>query len=120
MNDIVGLRKIGILEKSEIFLFIDMSKIDSYISEAIDNIRKDRKVTKALLDDLIQYMAKEESRHRDVGMTAAKYLETLQRSNEQLVKVSAIVAKKASNSGLSFADKEDIYDLLNNEADEDK
>ena len=49
-----------------------MSKLQSYINEAVDNIRNDRKVTKALLDDLIQYMAKEESRHRDVGMTAAK------------------------------------------------
>ena len=91
-----------------------MGKLDSYISEAIDNIRNDRKVTKALLDDLIQYMAKEESRHRDVGMTAAKYLETLQRSNEQLVKVSSIVAKKTSDVGLTSEDKEDIYNLLNN------
>ena len=90
-----------------------MSKLNSYIDEAIQNIRKDRKVTKALLDDLIQYMAKEESRHRDVGLTAAKYLETLQRSNEQLVKVSAIVSKKTPNVGLTSEDKEEIYDLLN-------
>ncbi len=92
-----------------------MSKLNSYIDEAIENIRKDRKVTKALLDDLIQYMAKEESRHRDVGLTAAKYLETLQRSNEQLVKVSGIVAKKTSSTGLTADDKEEIYDLLNEE-----
>jgi len=92
-----------------------MSKLESYISEAIDNIRNDRKVTKALLDDLIQYMAKEESRHRDVGLTAAKYLETLQRSNEQLVKVSAIVSKKSTSAGLTANDKEEIYDLLNKE-----
>lgn len=89
-----------------------MGKLESYISEAIDNIRNDRKVTKALLDDLIQYMAKEESRHRDVGLTAAKYLETLQRSNEQLVKVSSIVAKKTTSSTLTSEDKEEIYDLL--------
>jgi len=89
-----------------------MSKLESYITEAVDNIRNDRKVTKALLDDLIQYIAKEESRHRDVGMTAAKYLETLQRSNEQLVKVSSLVAKKAANLGLSSEDKEEIYDIL--------
>jgi predicted secreted Zn-dependent protease len=89
-----------------------MSKLESYITEAVDNIRNDRKVTKALLDDLIQYIAKEESRHRDVGLTAAKYLETLQRSNEQLVKVSSLVAKKAANLGLSPEDKEEIYDIL--------
>ena len=89
-----------------------MSKLESYINEAVDNIRNDRKVTKALLDDLIQYMAKEESRHRDVGLTAAKYLETLQRSNEQLVKVSGIVAKKTTSSGLTADDKEEIYDII--------
>ena len=92
-----------------------MSKLNSYIDEAIDNVRNDRKVTKALLDDLIQYMAKEESRHRDVGLTAAKYLETLQRSNEQLVKVSGIVAKKTTSSGLTADDKEEIYDILKGE-----
>tara|TARA_R110001583_G_scaffold84781_4_gene222651 strand:- start:3995 stop:4282 length:288 start_codon:yes stop_codon:yes gene_type:complete len=92
-----------------------MSKLQSYINEAVDNIRNDRKVTKALLDDLIQYMAKEESRHRDVGLTAAKYLETLQRSNEQLVKVSSLVSKKTANAGLTEHDKEEIYDLLNRE-----
>jgi hypothetical protein len=96
-----------------------MSKLNSYIDEAVENIRKDRKVTKALLDDLIQYMAKEESRHRDVGLTAAKYLETLQRSNEQLVKVSGIVAKKTSNVGLTSEDKEEIYNLLNESQSED-
>ena len=91
-----------------------MGKLDSYISEAIDNIRNDRKVTKALLDDLIQYMAKEESRHRDVGMTAAKYLETLQRSNEQLVKLASLISKKESVSvDLSQLEKSEIYDLIN-------
>ena len=94
-----------------------MSKLESYINEAVDNIRNDRKVTKALLDDLVQYMAKEESRHRDVGLTAAKYLETLQRSNEQLVKVSALMSKKSANNGLTADDKEEIYDLLNRKDD---
>ena len=58
-----------------------MSKLESYISEAIDNI------------------------------------ETLQRSNEQLVKVSALVSKKSSTSGLTADDKEEIYDLLNRKED---
>ena len=34
-----------------------MKKKDNYIEEAIENIRKDREVTKSLLSDLISYLA---------------------------------------------------------------
>jgi hypothetical protein len=46
---------------------------------------------------------------------AAKYLETLQRSNEQLVKLASLVSRKEQNSGLSQIDKEEIYNIINNE-----
>ena len=57
--------------------------------EALGNIRDDREQTKELLKDLIRYIAAAEDRHREVGLTAAKYVETLQRSNEQLVKIAS-------------------------------
>ena len=91
-------------------------KIDEYLKEAIDNIREDRDVTKELLDDIVQYLAKGESTHRDVGLTAAKYVETLQRSNEQLVKISGLLLKSATSKeaavSLSDMDKDEIYDLI--------
>jgi len=91
-------------------------KIDEYLKEAIDNIREDRDVTKELLDDIVQYLAKGESTHRDVGLTAAKYVETLQRSNEQLVKISGLLLKSATAKeaavSLSDMDKDEIYDLI--------
>ena len=62
-----------------------MEDVDKIIDEAIKNIRNDRDVTRRLLDDVVIYLSKSEERHREVGMTAAKYVETLQRSNEQLV-----------------------------------
>ena len=89
--------------------------IDDYLREAIDNIREDRDVTKELLDDVIQFLAKGESTHRDVGLTAAKYVETLQRSNEQLVKVSGPLLKREGTSttaALTDMDKDQIYDLI--------
>ena len=89
--------------------------IDDYLKEAIDNIREDRDVTKELLDDVIQFLAKGESTHRDVGLTAAKYVETLQRSNEQLVKISGLLLKRESvdtNTSLTDIDKDKIYDLI--------
>ena len=90
-------------------------KIDEYLKEAIDNIREDRDVTKERLADIDQFLAKGESTHRDVGLTAAKYVETLQRSNEQLVKISGLLLKSATSEvdvSLSDMDKDEIYDLI--------
>ena len=92
-----------------------MKKLDSYLKEAIENIRKDREVTKELLNDVIQYMSKDENSHKEVGQIAAKYVETLQRSNEQLVKLSTIIYRRESNSSafeFSEEDKSDLYELI--------
>ena len=49
----------------------------------------------------------------EVGTVAAKYVETLQRSNEQLVKLVGIMHKKTtSDTGLSLRDKEDLFDMI--------
>jgi hypothetical protein len=97
-----------------------MKKIDKYIAEAIDNVRKDRDITRRLLDDVMVYLSKSDERHREVGMTAAKYVETLQRSNEQLVKVASLVQKEEKkDNGLSEDDKQDIFDMLQNGGDVD-
>ena len=91
-----------------------MKKVGNYINEAIENIRKDREITKSLLNDLIVYLSVDEERHKDAGVIAAKYVETLQRSNEQLVKVVTLLQKKQSTSvELSELDKTEIFDLLN-------
>jgi len=90
-----------------------MKKIDNYLEETIDNIRKDREITKELLNDLIVYLSADEARHREVGQVAAKYVETLQRSNEQLVKIVTLLQKKqGGTTDLSDLDKTEIFDLL--------
>ena len=100
-----------------------MSKLDKYIQEAIENVRDDRETTKELLNDLVQYIAKNEQNHKEVGLTAAKYLETLQRSNEQLVKISGIVQREQkdnTNFNFSMNDKNNLYDLISEDKDEEK
>ena len=89
-----------------------MSKTDDEIKKALKNIEDDRKITKELLDDAIKYVAVDEARHREVGIIMAKYVETLQRSNEQLVKVIGIMSKKESNQGLGSLDKDELFDLI--------
>ena len=86
---------------------------DKHIKEAIDNIRNDRETTRELLDDAMRYLAMDQSRHRDMGITLAKYVETLQRSNEQLVKIISIQSKKTESSNvLSDTDKESLFDMI--------
>tara|TARA_R110002153_G_scaffold243494_1_gene398843 strand:- start:798 stop:1091 length:294 start_codon:yes stop_codon:yes gene_type:complete len=81
--------------------------------EALDNIREDREQTRELLNDLIKYLSGAEDRHRDVGITAAKYVETLQRSNEQLVKIASLKQKEEKVSiGLSDDDRDDLFNEL--------
>ncbi len=93
-------------------------KVDEILEEAIDNIRLDRDVTKRLLDDVMIYLSKSEERHREVGITAAKYVETLQRSNEQLVKISTLLKRtEKKEAGLTADDKRDIFDLLQGDRD---
>ena len=93
-----------------------MKDLDHYLGEAIKNIRDDREVTKELLDDVLRYISKNEEHHKLVGQTAAKYVETLQRSNEQLVKISGLIHKQQlGNTGLSDDDRADIFDILQGE-----
>ena len=90
-------------------------KVDKFIDEAITNIRSDRNITRELLDDAIQWLSKDESRHREIGITLSKYVETLQRSNEQLVKVVNLMSKKEADAGLSSEDMENIYEMISSE-----
>ncbi len=88
------------------------SKLDKYLQETVDNIRDDREVTKELLDDAMKWLAKDESRHRELGIVLSKYVETLQRSNEQLVKVASLISKNSSSQSLTDDDKEQIFDMI--------
>ena len=87
---------------------------ETLAEEALDNIREDREQTKDLLKDLIKYLGGAEDRHRDVGITAAKYVETLQRSNEQLVKIASLKQKSEKGvTGLTEEDRDEIFKELN-------
>ena len=97
-----------------------MSDLEKYLLEAVENIRKDREVTKRLLDDAMVYLSANEERHKEVGITVAKYVETLQRSNEQLVKITTLLQRKESKqTGLTSFDKDEIYEMLQG-SDEDE
>lgn len=93
-----------------------MKNLDHYLNKAVENIESDRKITRELLDDVLRYLSKDEALHGQVGMIASKYVETLQRSNEQLVKVATLIHKKQEkDEGLTEQDKEEIFNMIKQE-----
>ena len=87
--------------------------LEKYIEEATRNIREDRALAKSMLIDAMHDMKTSETARKELGSVAAKYIENLQRSNEQMVKLSGLLQKQQeSQSGLTDEDKRDIYDVL--------
>ena len=92
--------------------------LDSLLEQALANINNDRQETEILLGELKEYMNVSNERYSDSGNIAAKFVETLQRSNEQLVKLASLVYKKESQSNsnaLSDEDKDSLFDIINEE-----
>ncbi len=97
-----------------------MQDLTDYINKTTQNIKEDRAATKALLVTLIKYMTAQDDRHKEVGMVAAKYVETLQRSNEQLVKLASLIQKQTSGEkGITDIEKDELFDIIQSKKDED-
>ena len=90
---------------------------EKLIVDAIYNIEQDRRRTSRLLRGIEETISETPHHHKEVGMVAAKYVETLQRSNEQLVKIISVLSKnnKPSDTELTEKDKEKIYEELEEE-----
>lgn len=95
----------------------NLGDLEEYLSKAIENINNDRAITSTLLTDVVIFLKQNEQNHKEVGQIAAKYVETLQRSNEQLVKICSILHKKNSGTTtLSEKDKNELFDMINEDS----
>jgi hypothetical protein len=92
-----------------------MSKksLDSLISEALTNIRSDRKAAREFLNEIANQIALDPQQNKYLSPVAAKHVETMQRSNEQLVKIIGLKQKGSTRMDtLSDNDKNDLFDLI--------
>ena len=92
-----------------------MSKqdLDSLIREALDNIRNDRKVAREFLNEIANRIASDAEQNKYLSPVAAKHTETMQRSNEQLVKIIGLKQKdKTQTFELSDDDKNNLFDII--------
>jgi len=87
--------------------------ISQLVEEALDNIRSDRKVAREFLNDIATQLASDSEQTKYLSPVAAKHIETLQRSNEQLVKLINI-RQKNSESEVNFSeeDKNNLFDII--------
>ena len=92
-----------------------MSKndLDSLIVEALDNIRNDRQSAREFLNEIANQIANDAEQNKYLSPVAAKHIETLQRSNEQLVKLISIRQKAAPDTAsLTEEDKDNLFNLI--------
>ena len=96
--------------------------LESLYDEALENVRNDRKLAREFLNEVANEIAKDSTQNKYLSPVAAKHVETLQRSNEQLVKVSALLQKREQQSEDFSIDREEIFDMINstNKADDQK
>ena len=98
-----------------------MAKFEELLEKALKNVDSDRQATNTALDEVCQDIHSGKLSHDRVGMVVAKYLETLQRSNEQLVKVASLMAKTSKESSVISGEELDaIYNNLNEYKDDEK
>jgi hypothetical protein len=96
-----------------------MSKdVDKLVDEALDNIRGDRKLAREFLNEIATQIATDPQSNRSLSPVAAKHIETLQRSNEQLVKIIGLKQKESKEQGLSLADKDELFDMIQGKQDD--
>jgi len=92
-----------------------MSKkdLDTLLDEALNNIRSDRKVAREFLNEVANQIVNDPEQNKYLSPVAAKHIETLQRSNEQLVKIIALTQKRQiKDVMLSDDEKNELFDML--------
>jgi len=87
-------------------------KSKDLVDEAITNIRSDRDLANQFIEDVKSRIMEDKAMPEHVGQVLAKYLETLQRSNEQLVKVAALIDKNEPKEEDEELSKEEIKKLM--------
>jgi polyribonucleotide nucleotidyltransferase len=92
---------------------VSKQDLQNLIDEALDNIRSDRKVAREFLNEIANQIATDAEQNKHLSPVAAKHIETMQRSNEQLVKIIGLKQKNRPQSfELSSEDKDNLFDMI--------
>lgn len=91
-----------------------MKNFNELLEKSLSNIDKDREKAEGLLLNLIQAVNNNPDKVVESASSAAKLVESLQRSNEQLVKLVGLV-KKANNDDedeISEEERDELFEAI--------
>jgi len=92
---------------------VSKKDLDNLIGEALDNIRDDRKLAREFLNEIANQIAIDAEQNKYLSPVAAKHIETMQRSNEQLVKIINIKQKNTTQGfQLEQSEKDQLFDMI--------
>ena len=101
-----------------------MSKLnpEKLAEQAIKNIKEDRNKADYFISSILQDIQQGKTDHYRVGLTLAKHLETMQRSNEQLVKITSLFQKTNNDTFTGFSDqeKDSLFDAIKESKEEEE
>ncbi len=87
--------------------------LEGLMNEALENVRNDRQVAREFLNEIANQIADDPDKNRSLSPVAAKHIETMQRSNEQLVKLISLRQKNATQTfELTDEDKNNLFDII--------
>jgi hypothetical protein len=90
-------------------------QLQSYVQKILDNIEVDRAKADHLLEDIMGEIKVRKNEYSYLGPVAAKYLESLTRCNEQLVRLVSLLKPRVSkdeNEELTSDDREVLFDVF--------
>lgn len=90
---------------------------ENCISKIIENAEDDRDLALACLKDLlteIEEAKKDADKNERAGKTAQKYIDSMQKANEQLIKVARILKDKEQEEDQSYTSAE-LFDEIQDE-----
>ena len=100
---------------------MNSKNLDTLIEEALDNIRNDRKLANEFLNEIANQIATDAEQNKYLSPVAAKHIETMQRSNEQLVKIIGLRQKTVSvGLELNQSEKNELFDIIQGEISDGK
>jgi hypothetical protein len=79
-----------------------------------ENAVTDRKNAYLLFGDLYKDVHMQPAQHAIHGNTLAKYLERMEKSNQQLIKLAELIDQHATAAEDSVITEDDIYEQINN------
>ena len=99
-------------------------KLNELIEQIYDNALDDREKAIDLFDDLYTNLNGQMINHANAGLIIAKYLERLNKVNDQLLKLAEMIQvgnleeKRQNTKSMTDNDKEEIFEMIKKREDD--